>query len=148
MSSSQISSALAQASVIPFPSSDGRINTFINVGLSPLFQTSLTTGKSRAIHAVNDVENRAQVWEKYRKSLENTPFCTDQILSAVGLKPLETYNTMGGFKKNLAITPPPVGSMLVPELVEALKLAKCPNVWGFGQLQEQKTGTGNYVRFK
>lgn len=123
MSSSQISSALAQALVIPIPSSDGRINTFINIGLSPLFHTPLTTGKSRVVQDVNDVENSAQVWKKYKESLENTPFCTDQILTAVGLKPLETYNTMGELKKNLAITPVPVDSMLAPELIEALKKA-------------------------
>lgn len=123
MSCAQISSALAQALVIPIPASDGKISTFVNVGLSPQFFTPSTTGKGRAIQDVNDTEDSGQVWKRYSKNLESTPFCTDQILHAMGLKELGLYNSMGELKKKLAITSVPVSSMLAPELIESLKVA-------------------------
>jgi len=120
MSCSQISSALAQALVIPIPSSDGGISTFIKVGLSGQFYSPLTTGKTSVKQDINDVEDSDNVWKNYKKNLENTPFCTDQILRAVGLKELGLYKSMGELKKNLAITSVPVSSMLAPALVKLL----------------------------
>ncbi len=121
MSCKQISSALAQAFVVPLPSSDGQIKTFLNLGLSPQFHTALTTGKSRRIQGVAEIENSDQVWKNYKKNLENTPFCIDQILNAMGLKKLGLLNTMPELKKNLGIGSVPVSSMLAPEFIDYFK---------------------------
>ena len=118
MSCQQISSALAQAFVVPLPSPDGQIRTFLNLGLTPQFYAALTTGKAMTIQDVDQVEDSDLVWKNYSKNLESTPFCIDQIFEAMGLKKLTMFSTMPELKKNLAIGSVPASSMLAPEYIK------------------------------
>ena len=84
-SAEKITHALAQALVLPTPSSDGMPQMWLNMGLDPQFHRPEFTGKKKARLSQNALEDHGYVWHTYEKHREETPFAVDQILEAVGL---------------------------------------------------------------
>lgn len=110
-----ISSALAQALVLPAPSQDGNPQMWLNVGLNPQFHRPEFTGKKREVWDENALENPETVWKTYEHHREETPFVVDQILEAVGLSRLPLYSPMSEIKRLLGIKTVTEANMIAPE---------------------------------
>ena len=120
MPATQICQALADARVIPIPTTDGE-QMFLNLGGVPNFHALERIGKKARIWDVNETIDSALAWDKYREEREARPDDIDQILLAVGLKPLALYSTMGNLKTNLGLKSVPREDMLAPECVSYCK---------------------------
>ena len=117
-SAEKITHALAQALVLPTPSSDGMPQMWLNMGLDPQFHRPEFTGKKKARLSQNALEDHGYVWHTYEKHREETPFAVDQILEAVGLNKLPLYGSTGEIKRILGIHSVTEENMLAPEYLE------------------------------
>ena len=117
-SAEKITHALAQALVLPTPSSDGMPQMWLNMGLDPQFHRPEFTGKKKARLSQNALEDHGSVWHTYEKHREETPFAVDQILEAVGLNKLPLYGSTGEIKRILGIHSVTEENMLAPEYLE------------------------------
>lgn len=113
---SRICQALADARVVPIPTTDGE-QMFLNLGGVPNFHAPERIGKKARIWDVNETIDPALAWDQYHEEREARPDDIDQILLAVGLKPLTLYSTMGNLKTNLGLKSVPREDMLAPECI-------------------------------
>lgn len=120
MSSPRICQALADARVIPIPTTAGE-QMFLNLGGVPDFHAPERIGKKARVWGVNETIDPEQAWGKYKEEREAKPDDIDQILLAVGLKPLALYSTMGNLKTSLGLKSVPREDMLAPECVNYCK---------------------------
>ena len=127
-SAEKITHALAQALVLPTPSSDGTPQMWLNMGLDPQFYRPEFTGKKKAHLSQNALEDHESVWRTYEKHRDETPFAVDQILEAVGLNKLPLYASMGEIKRILGIHTVAEENMLAPEYLKSYRRVVSENL--------------------
>lgn len=115
MSSDRVCETLANAYVVQMPSSAGSEPLFLNLGIDPKFHTPERVGKSKPQWKLNDCLDSAIVWKRFEKERAHHPDDIDIILTAVGLQPLEVYNTMGSLKTLLGLKSTAASKMLAAE---------------------------------
>ena len=115
MSAIRIKEALSQAMLLPLSSTDGSPTCFINVGTDPKFHTAQRCGKGRDIWELNETINSEEVWRRYETEYSQQASDTDRLFSAVGLKPLQLYNTLPEIKIAMGLHSTGDESMLAPE---------------------------------
>lgn len=115
MSAVRIKEALTQAMLLPIPSADGNPVSFINIGTDPKFHTAERCGKGRDVWELNETVNSEEVWRRYEAERSRQASDTDRLFSAVGLKPLQLYNTLAEIKVCMGLHSTPDELMLAPE---------------------------------
>lgn len=100
---SQITEALLDATLVPMPSDDGRMDSFMNCGFNSEFFKPKYTGKTRQIQDENLLESSEKIYENFTKDQGLTPNHIDQILLAVGLTPLNFLNSLGEIKTKFGL---------------------------------------------
>lgn len=103
MSAERITKALAQALVVPVPAAKGKPLSFLNLGCTENFHSPEYTGKGRIQQDESEVIDHEDVWKAFEMHRSGCANDTDLVLSAVGLKPLSIYNTLGEIKKRLGV---------------------------------------------
>ncbi len=104
MSSGKICNALRQALLVPLPSKNYKVQSFLNVGLSQSFNNKDVEKPGRERKELNDTVDEEQVWSAFEKEREARPDDLDLILKTAGLKPLKVFNTMTEIKNNLGLS--------------------------------------------
>ena len=89
MSSGKICNALRQALLVPLPSKNYKVQSFLNVGLSQSFNNKDVEKPGRERKELNDTVDEEQVWSAFEKERETRPDDLDLILKTAGLKPLK-----------------------------------------------------------
>lgn len=116
LSAEKISEALANAFVVPVPSSDGKISNFLNIGMNVRFHKPCYTGKGRVEQNLNDVEDNESIWKKFEANRNRHGALIDQILDVTNLNPLSLYNSVKEIKERLGILSVPANKFLSPEM--------------------------------
>ena len=104
MPSGQICNALRQALLLPLPSKNPGIQSFLNVGLNQIFNNKDVEKPGRKRKELSDTVNEEQVWSAFEKERETKPDDLDLILKTAGLKSLKVFNTMTEIKSNLGLS--------------------------------------------
>ena len=112
MSAERISRTLRQALVVPVPSGKSNTQTFLNVGLNQTFNAYSREKPDRRRHEGNETVDEEKVWNIFEKERNSQPDDLDSIIRAVGLKPLNIYNTMAELKTKLGLKTYPNEIML------------------------------------
>lgn len=112
MSAEQISHTLRQALVVPVPTAKGNTQMFLNVGLNQNFNAYSTEKQDRRRHEGNETVDEENIWNSFEKERSSQPDDLDSIIRAVGLKPLNVYNTMAELKTKLGLKTYPNEIML------------------------------------
>ena len=85
---------------------------FLNVGLNQNFNAYSLEKQDSRRHEGNKTVDEEKVWNIFEKERNSQPDDLDSIIRAVGLKPLNIYNTMAELKTKLGLKTYPNEIML------------------------------------
>ena len=104
LSTSRITSALFNAVIAPIPVKGSSELTFMSINLGEKFYGLDQLHKNRHAEHREITEDFDDIWAQYHKRRSSVPDDIDLILSAVGLEPLQTFNTLGQIRRALGLS--------------------------------------------